>query len=86
MVRLDSTLQAADQIIDILGQSIWIFPGSLLSASPARVSEWIDVRGPEVEARPVCITKRAAFCANDRGYGMDEIVVERRRSENGLRE
>ena len=90
------TLNALDELDADLAREIRVFPVSLLTTSPARVAEDVDVRCPERQAIPpfgiaimfgdVVVELRATFNADDRSFLMKQSRIPRRSCANRFRE
>lgn len=56
-----------------------------LSSAPTRVSEWVYVRRPEVQAGSVGIVESPSFRRNDSGNVRNELIIECGTHQDGLR-
>lgn len=83
---VDTTLEALDEVEHILRGVEGVLARRFLATTPARVSEWVDVRSEEVQACAFDVVESASFGTDDIGDSFDEWVVEGGSHQDGLRE
>lgn len=82
-IRGDSSLEGSDVLVDVSLDNVWVLAWSLLTSAPARVLKRVDVRREEVETGTTTVVERARLSADHGRDGTNELIIERRRHEDG---